>query len=275
MKHFLYAFLLLVSFSAQALADSPVFDRVTKSGTVRCGYALWTPVLYKEANTGEIKGIVHDLMEEAGKRLDLKIEWAEETGWGTMVEGLMAGRYDIICTGVYHTSARAKFIDVGTPIFYSPLYVVVRKDDTRFDKDLGVLNDAAYKIAVLEGEVSSIAARQVFPKAAAPALPQMQDYSMLLKEVETGKADATLIEASTYKAYEAKNPGILKALEETPVTVSPTGIGLPRQDPVFSSMMNVAFVELLNDGTVDRILKKYEEHPGAFLRVAKPYQAVQ
>ncbi|MCF8495650.1 MAG: transporter substrate-binding domain-containing protein [Alphaproteobacteria bacterium] len=249
-----------------------VYDRVMESGTIRCGYAMWTPILYAEPNTGELKGIFHDLMEEAGKRLGLKIEWAEETGWGTLVEGMATDRYDMLCTGLYHSTGRAKIIGFGLPVFYSPLHVAAKKEDMRFDRDVTALNNPAFKIVVLEGEISSIAARQIFPKAETAAMPQMQDYALILKEIETGKGDATLVEVETFKNYDAANPDKLK-LVGGPVSIFPTSVGLPRDDMAFGNMINTAIEELTNDGTIDRILKKHEKYPEAFLRVAKPYDA--
>ena len=59
-------------------SDHSVYDRVQKTNTIRCGYSTWDPLFYIDPKTGEKHGIFHDLMEEAGKRLDIKIVWAEE-----------------------------------------------------------------------------------------------------------------------------------------------------------------------------------------------------
>ncbi|MCB9989711.1 MAG: amino acid ABC transporter substrate-binding protein [Rhodospirillales bacterium] len=259
--------------TAYAADKESVYDRVMQTGEIRCGYAIWDPVLYKDLEKNVLSGIMYDLMNEVGERLDFKVEWTEESGWGTIVEGLHTGRYDMICAGLGHSSARAKFIDFGTPLFYTPMYAAVKDGDTRFDADVYALNDPAYKISVMDGELSSVVARQSFSAAQTVSLPQVLDYSMLLKEVEMSKADATLVEPSAFREYEKNNPGKLKLLDGgDPINVFPVSVGLPRGDMAFNRMIDVTLTELINDGTVERLLRRYERYPEAFLRTAKPYQ---
>lgn len=274
MKTFLLLFFLVpLSFTAHASEKGDILEKIKSSGKITCGYAMWSPILYKNMDTNNLAGISYDIMEEIGKRLDLKIEWAEETGWGTIIEGLNARRYDMICTGLAASSARAKFIDFTTSYFYAPLHVAVRTDDARFDKDYDSLNDPTYKIAVLEGEMSAITAAQRFPKATVSAISQITDYSLLLKEVESGKADATLIEPSTFADYDKNNPGKLKIIsKKNPVNMLPVTFGLPQNADGMRQMIDIALRELILDGTVDRIIKKYEPREGIYLPVTRGYQ---
>lgn len=273
-KVLLSLLLLCLSFPAHATdKKESVFDRIMRTKEIRCGYAVWDPALYIDGKTGEMKGFAYDLMEILGQRLDLKIIWAEETGWGTIVEGLHTGRYDMICTGLAASSARAKFIDFSTPYLYLPIYVVGRADDTRFDKGYGMLDDPQYKIAVLEGEMSAILARQLFPKATANAMPQIQDYSMLLKEVEAKKSDVTFVEPETFLNYTATNPGKLRIIDEArPLNTMPGTYGLPHNEPALRRMVDVTINEMIQDGTVAKLIHKYEKHPGTMLLPALPYQ---
>lgn len=273
MKHFFCALLLLcLSLPAQAAEKETTFDRVVRTGTINCGYALWAPVLYKDAKTGEIKGLAHDAMIEAAKRLNLKVVWKEETAWGTIVEGLHTNRYDMICTGLAATSARAKFIDFSAPLFFAPIYLVARADDTRFDKNTDVLNDAKYKIGVLEGEISSIIAQQKFPQAGVIAMPQTADYSLLLKEVETKKADVTIIEIATFLEYDAHNKGKLKIIQrDRPLNVFAATLGIPIGDISLKHMIDTTFNEMALDGTIAALIKKHEKYAGTMLLPAQPY----
>lgn len=262
----------LVALPALAGDKGALLDRVLTDGKITCGYAMWKPMMYKDMEKNVLTGTSYELMEEVGRRLDLQIEWKEEAGWGTIIEGLKTGRYDMICTGLAVSSARSKFIDFSTPYLYSPLHVAVRADDKRFDKNYMTLNGDAYKIAVLEGEMSAIIAAQTFPASKISALPQITDYSLLLKEVETGKADATLIEPSTFADYQANNPGKLKLVSvKNPVSVIPVGFGFPQDQLAFSQMINTTLREIILDGTSERLIKKHEPRAGIFLPVEKGY----
>lgn len=269
---FIACLLCLFSLPAWATDKESLLDKVLAEGKITCGYAMWKPMMYKDMEKNALTGTSYELMEEIGRRLDLKIEWKEETGWGTIIEGQKTGRYDMICTGLAISSARSKFIDFSAPYLYSPLHVAVRADDKRFDKNYRTLNDAPYKIAVLEGEMSAIIAAQTFPKAQISAMPQITDYSLLLKEVEAGKADATLIEPSTFADYQANNPGKLKLVSiKNPVSVIPVGFGLLQDQLAFSQMINTTLREIILDGTAERLIKKHEPRDGIFLPVEKGY----
>jgi len=248
-----------------------VFDHVMKTHTIRCGYATWRPALYKDLQTGDIKGIAHDIMEEIGKKLDLKIEWPEETGWGTIVEGLHAHRYDMICTGMAESAGRARAVGFSKPFVYAPQYLVVRSDETRL-KHSADLNDQAFRIAVLDGEVFSLTAPIQFPKAKIYSMPQLTDFSLMVQEVVLGKADSTGVGMSDYVHYNLSNPGKLKLLnKDEPLQVYPLVLGIPQNDVAMKTMIDAALDELINDGTVERITRGYVESPDELLLPAKSY----
>lgn len=270
--------MLLLCFSFPAFAagerKESVYDKTLRTEEIKCGYALWSPALYKDPNSNELKGYIYDIIEAAGQKMGIKIVWAEEAGWDTIVEGLKTRRYDMICTGLWATAARGRHIAFSQPFYYAPLYAVVRANDHRFDEDLSILNDPAYKIAVLEGEMSAIYAARHYPIASLHSIPQITGNSQVIKDVADKKADITFLEPSSFYEFDKNNPGVLRILDkENPLNVLPTGFGLPIGDTAFADMVNAAVNELLYDGTIDRILKQYEEFSGTFLRVAKPYEA--
>ena len=61
------------------------YDRVMRTRTLRCGYVLYAPAVMKSLNTGAFSGIVYEITELMGKRLGLKVEWAEEVSFGSMI----------------------------------------------------------------------------------------------------------------------------------------------------------------------------------------------
>ena len=250
-------------------------EQVASSGAIRCGYVAYPPGLIKDPNTGKISGIFPDVLEQAAHNLGLKVEWTEEVGWGTMVEGLKAGRYDMIGSPVWPTSQRVRVADFTDPIYYGGAEAYVRPDDNRFAKGLAVLNAPEFRIATTDGEVTDAIARQDFPKAQRVSLPQLSDLSQLLLTVADGKADVTFAEPHVAYEYMKHNPGKLKpALPGQPVRLYPNTMMLKQSDYAFRRMIDLAIAELQNNGVVEKILLKYEPFPGAFYRNAKPIQPV-
>ena len=48
-----------------------VYERVIRTGKIRCGYAVWQPVLMKDPNTGAFSGVYYDYMNLLAARLGL------------------------------------------------------------------------------------------------------------------------------------------------------------------------------------------------------------
>ena len=63
---------------------------------MRCGYVSNPPSCIVDPNTGQLGGIFVDSIEAIGEELGIRIEWTEEVGFGSMIEGLVTGRYDAV-----------------------------------------------------------------------------------------------------------------------------------------------------------------------------------
>src|SRR5208282_6510914 len=63
-----------------APAKASLYERVTGSGKIRCGYLIYTPGCMKDLKTGKMSGIGPDVLSLAAKRLGLELEWTEEVG---------------------------------------------------------------------------------------------------------------------------------------------------------------------------------------------------
>ncbi len=251
------------------------YDRVMRTGVLRCGYAVWPPTaIFKDANTGQLAGIFPEIIEEMGKNLNIKIEWVEETGWANFVEAMQMDRFDMFCGPIWPTTDRAKLIGFTVPVAYSAGHIYSRKDDTRFDADYKILNDAQYTIATMDGEMSAIMAAKAFPKAKTVAIPQLGDMTQMLMSVVTGKADATILEPSLAREFSQKNPGTIHQVTKEPYAIYPDVYGVKLDDVKFKAVVDAALTQMVNEGVVDQIIEKYETDRGMYMPVSKPYSYV-
>lgn len=244
---------------------------VLNKGEIRAGYVVYPPCLIKDPNTGQLSGIFYDALEEMGKNLDLKINWAEEVGWSTMIEGLKAKRYDIIAFCLWPNSARAKNVDFTNPLYYSAIGAYVRSDEDRF-ADLAQINQQGVTIATIDGEMSSFIAQSTFPNAKTLSLSQDTQIAQLLLNITTKKADVTFVEIAIAEEFLANNPGSIKNIAKSkPVRYFSNTMGISKNQDGFKSMINTAIDELFYNGKVSELIKKYEKYPGSFYPVATPY----
>ncbi len=251
-----------------------LYEKVMGSGTIRCGYVIYNPGCLKDPNTGKLSGIGIETIEQVAKNLGLKVEWTEEVGWGTMLEGLQTNRYDMIATPIWTNSNRARLVDFSEPLYYSPINVWVKAGDKRFsEQTLASLNAPKFIIATVDGETAEVIANEDFPLAKKLSLPQLSGVEQVLLNVSTGKADASFEEPAVAKAFLEHNKGSIEAVKmEKPIRVFPNCWMFKRGQMEFKDMIDTALAQLINSGAVEKSISKHEKHKGTLYRVALPYQ---
>jgi ABC-type amino acid transport substrate-binding protein len=148
----------------------------------------------------------------------------------------------------------------------------MRADETRFNTQAD-LNARGVRIAVQDGAIEDIIARQDFPAAQRISIPQMSPWSDNLLNIITNKADVTFAELGVITPFLERNRGTLKELRTPrPPRVFATGLPVRMGEMELKLILDSAVLEIQSDGTLEAILVKYEKAPGELLRVAPPYQ---
>lgn len=245
--------------SAETKKES-AYDRVIRTGTIRCGYAISPPVMVKDPNTKKLSGMDYDIWESISKELGLKIEWAEEAGWGNFIEGLRSNRYDAFCSQLWPDPARSKFLTVAGPVTYSLLYVYVRADDMRFDGNLDALNDPSVTFPAIDGDVSMSMVQTYFPKAKILTLPQTATLSDIFMSITAKKADAIPLDPAMFLNFDKNNPGQLRKVENVPSSVVFNSYyGFNVGEVELRDMVDLVLRTMVNDGRLDKIAKSYSQ----------------
>lgn len=256
----LTSFLAVQFFKPSGIIESKketAYERINRTGVIRCGYINWMPVISKDTATGKMMGYWPQIMEALASAMGLKIEWTEELNLGTYLTDLNNGRYDLECAAGWPNAERGKYIYYTHPIVYSPLVPFVRIDDTRFDAGIEALQQAGLTAAVVDGDTSQQVRRERFPNMKELSLPQLSTVQEYFVAVATGKADMTFSDFTGALDYLKNNPDKLKALPYQ-LRLVPQNIGVPQGDEKLLNMMNTATLQLLTDGTIERILANYE-----------------
>lgn len=249
---------LVVSFSSTKKDSSQsVADRVINSGEIRIGYIIYPPLLSKDQTTGQLSGVSYDIVEGIAKRLNLKTNWVEEVGWGSAIEGLKTGRYDVLGTQMWPNSARAREAVFSNAPMNSVLYPYVRAGDNRFDLDLTKLNSSTVTVSAVDGELGTFIAKEDYPNAKLNTLPQLSSYSDVFLNIVNNKADVMFGEPSTANDFLKSNPGKIQRVGNTPIRTFGNSFAFVRGADSMVDMWNVALKEMITDGSVSKILEKY------------------
>ena len=250
------------SASAPEAQKETAYDRVMKTGTLRCAYILYPKFFDRDPNTGAMTGITVDMMNEIGRQLSLKIEWTEEVGLTNAFEGLKIGRYDALCSALMNLPARFRVATFTVPYVYLPYYMYARTDDARFDNDFSKANDPSVKIAYLEGEIGQFIKEQNFPKAASVSLQNLTGFSEVPLQVATGKADIAMGEPDEVEAFMEKNPGKIRQIPGPPIMMEGSAMQVAPGEYALRDMLSGTISYLQNTGFMTQVLEKYLGKPG-------------
>ncbi len=268
-------FIFLV-FAFPARADD-VFDRVMKTGTIKCAYYVFTPVTERDPETGELTGLLVDYMEEIGRRANLRIEWAEEVTFGNWAPALQADRFDAVCTPMWPEIPMARAVAFTEPLFFAGLSPLVRADDPRFQSDneaenFARLNQPDVTFIAQEGNAQEPLTRAAFPEATVRTISAAIEGPVVLQEIVTGKADAILLDRNAEITYNRNNDVKLRLIApEKPVKVQPFTLVVRKEAMIWKDFLDNAIRELHNDGMLERMMRRWEPEPYTFLRPAVPY----
>lgn len=250
------------------------YDRVLRTGVLRCGYGIWEPAVMRNPNTNEFSGIVYDFMQEVGKSLNLKVEYALEMPWDSIGTALHAGKVDAHCAGVWATPARGRVMAFSNPLFFSTTAAFARADDHRFDFNLERINQPDITVALSDDDITSEIYRQDFPRAKKYELPQFSPPEELLLAVATKKADVAFNSPARLAAFERGYPGKVRMISTPkPLRIFPDAIAVDIHEDALLHMLNTAIDQGIDNGTMDRLIAKYrKKHNVDFLiPVDRPY----
>ncbi len=256
MKHLLFAIAFIAaSFPTFAAEKESAYERVMRTGVIKCGYGISPPLLNKDPNTGVLSGMDYDVWETVARHLDLKIEWVESSGWGTFTEDLKTGRYDAFCTQLWISPPRMKYLSLSVPVAYSFVDAYVRSDDTRFDKDIRAANAETVTIPVVDGDVTEYMAKSTFPNAKRLSLPNSSSWEELHMSVTGKKADIFFIDPASYEALNKSNPVKLKKLKTPPVFSFASYYGFAKGEYGLRDTVDVALQMMIDSGQMEQMVK--------------------
>lgn len=205
----LAATLSLSSAAAQSTENSMV-DEVVEEGVLKVGLSLFTPWAMRNRN-GELMGFEIDVATQLAKDLGVEIEFIP-TAWDGIIPALLAGKFDVIISGMTRTTQRNITVDFTEPYNYSGLTVLANKKMT----DGFTLEDYnSPDVIMVSRRGGSVIAdiERLFPKA---ELLQFDDEGAVFQEMVSGKAHATLSPEPTPSDIVRLHPEIMHVpFEET------------------------------------------------------------
>jgi polar amino acid transport system substrate-binding protein len=208
------------------------------------------PYVYADpANPQSYTGFDYEFAEALAREMQLKAEFVP-TDWESIVASLQRKEFDVIIDGFEPTEDRAREVLFSKPYYLFRLQLTVRRTDNL----ISTLEDCK-KHQKTVGTLVNCAASRLLDQGGYKA-KAYQDPVGAYQDLELGRVDAVLMDVAGEMFYARQNPK-LKAVGK-PFQTGAYIVGIRKEDTLLLAKVNTAIETLINNGTVERIFRKWQ-----------------
>jgi polar amino acid transport system substrate-binding protein len=181
-------------------------ERAKAQGYIRVGFANEAPFGYATPD-GKLTGEAPEVAKAVLAKIGIPQVDGVLTEFGSLIPGLLAGRFDIIAAGMFITPKRCAQIAFSEPSYGIGQAMLVKAGDPKGIKDYSSIKaNPDLKLAVMAGAVEVGYAKDAgIPQSQLVVLP---DQSSLLAAVQAGRADAAALTALSIADMAKKGEGV-------------------------------------------------------------------
>lgn len=249
----------------KSATQEPAYDRVMRTGTIRCGYAVWPPYFQRDEKTGQLTGMLKEALDEMFTSIGVKIEYVESV-LGQQPQDLKTGKYDSFCFDSFLMPVATKFLDYSNPWMEIPMFLYGRENHAQ-NQDLEKLNVGHVSFSAMDGDLSSDLVLRFFPKAKMLSLPATADPALLMLNVTTHKADVVIMDPLSVTKFNATNADKMTRIHDQPIAVYPINFSVNKNETGLRDMINYAVDIFVHTGKYDQLFEKYDPEHDAFIKV--------
>ncbi|EJM57962.1 periplasmic component of amino acid ABC-type transporter/signal transduction system [Pseudomonas sp. GM49] len=227
----------------------------------------YPPMDFKDPATNTLTGLDYDLGNALAERLGVKIKW-QETGFEQMINALTTDRVDMVLSGMTDTAERqasVTFVDYFTS---GPQFYTLQK------------NKDTHEIVDLCGKKVGTSRRTTFPAeiaewskvnceaAGKPAINVIgtEGSADARAQLRQSRIDAAMQGSETLPYLKTQEKDMYKTVG-LPISEQYTGMGVSKKKPELSEAVKVALQSMIDDGSYQAILKKWDLELGAIKTV--------
>ena len=208
--------------------------------------AEFPPYEYKEGD--EIVGIDAEVAKAIADKLGMELQIVD-TKFDSIIPGVQSGKYDMGMAGITVTPEREQSVTFSDSYATGIQSIIVKEgSDIKSVDDLS----SSIKIGVQLGTTGDIYATDDF---GADAVAQYDKGADAVQALIAGKIDCVIIDNEPAKAFVAANEGL--QILDTAYAEEDYAICFAKDNTELKDKVNTALKELIEDGTVKKIVDKY------------------
>jgi len=219
------------------------------------------PYVYpRQDNPNQVTGFEVELAIRLAEYLKVNAEFTQGQ-WDNMPDMLRTGKVDIILNGYELTPERLDLMDATAPYYVYRLQLLGRRGDPTYntwDRLKAGAGRAPAKVGVLTGSAAEAYMRRFCGDDTGRQLCEVINYdgnTDTMREVETGKLDATLEDTPIAAFYGPRFPALAPVGE--PVSEGYYVMYVKKAEPALLQALNEAIILMTRNGDLERIYRKY------------------
>lgn len=207
------------------------------------------PFSYKSPeDPNKVIGFEAEIVEALAQELGMEVQFFQNN-WEGLIEGLKRGDYDIVVNGIEITPERAREVHFSAPYYLTSEVLTVSVRNT----DIHSLEDTKdRRVGTLGASLAErILRQQKFPINVLTYNEEVHIYG----DLALGRVDAVLLDEPIALYYAKPNPE-LKMVGQ-PIGKMEYGLVTRPDDKEFTLRVDMALGKLIRDGTLRRILERW------------------
>lgn len=257
MKKILVAILAFLSLNVMAsdlnLWKKSTLNQILQRGELRVGMEPGYMPFEMKDKKGKIIGFDVDVARKMAKDMGVKLKLVP-TAWDGIIAGLLAGKYDMIISGMTITQKRNLKINFANPYISIGQTMLVKASVAKGKKSWKDLDKPQYTIVTKLGVTGEIATRRMFKHAKIRTFDTEADA---VQELLNGKADAFVYDKPYNAMFMAKRGGKGIVFWDKDLTFEPLGWAVRKGDPDFLNWLDNFLNQIKHDGTYAKIYNKW------------------
>ncbi len=210
----------------------------------------YPPIIFKLG--GKIAGVEADLARRLAQKLDRPVQFVD-VWWENQISALLAGKFDIIMSGMSITRARKIRINFTDHYLKIGLLAAMRTEDAPRYKSLEIIKQTIGNVGVIKETTGDVFVQRNFPRANKIAFLNAKAAAAELKR---GSIDIFVYDAPAVAWLVSENEADLVALWE-PFDEQYLAWGVRRDDPELLAFVNRTLGIWKRDGTLNRVLNRW------------------
>jgi polar amino acid transport system substrate-binding protein len=191
-------------------------------------------------------GYEKEMVDALANAMNRKAEFVP-SDWETLVSALQRKSFDVIVNGLEPTADRQKQIQFSKPYYIFQLALTVRNDEQQIHS----LADCKTRTV---GTLGNTAASRLLEKEGIP-MRGYADPVAAYRDLELKRIDAVIMDVPAEVFYESKSTKLKRATE--PFFRGTYNVGLRKGDDQLKAEVDKAIDQIVNDGTLEKILRKW------------------